>query len=291
MKLTLKFNLIFVVIFGLGLIATGLIANEFLETSARDRVLEQARLVMETAASTRTYTAERIRPILEKLQTTNNVFYPESVPAFSAIRVLGYLHNSLPDYIYREATLNPTNPADRAVDWEADLINVFRNDPGRKSFDGVRDTPTGRSLYLARPMRAGTACMPCHSTPEAAPAGMIRIYGRDNGFGWKVGDVVAAQIVTVPMSIPITAARKALWRLMEWLAGVAVLSLVLLNVLLVFAVIRPVRRLSAAANEISTGNMDVPELHVRGKDEISVLADSFNRMHRSLARAMKMLEE
>jgi HAMP domain-containing protein len=35
--------------------------------------------------------------------------------------------------------------------------------------------------------------------------------------------------------------------------------------------------------------MEVEELPVRGKDEISVLAASFNRMHRSLGRAMEML--
>jgi hypothetical protein len=54
---------------------------------------------------------------------------------------------------YKEAALNPTNPRDRAVDWEADIINTFRNHPGAaKELVGERDTPTGRSLYLARPI-------------------------------------------------------------------------------------------------------------------------------------------
>jgi HAMP domain-containing protein len=35
--------------------------------------------------------------------------------------------------------------------------------------------------------------------------------------------------------------------------------------------------------------MDVPELPVSGKDEIAVLAGSFNPMRRSLDRALKML--
>jgi HAMP domain-containing protein len=34
----------------------------------------------------------------------------------------------------------------------------------------------------------------------------------------------------------------------------------------------------------------VPELPVSGRDEISVLAGSFNRMRRSLESALKMLE-
>jgi protein-histidine pros-kinase len=36
--------------------------------------------------------------------------------------------------------------------------------------------------------------------------------------------------------------------------------------------------------------MDIPELPVQGRDEISILAAAFNRMHRSLAAAMKMLD-
>ena len=39
------------------------------------------------------------------------------------------------------------------------------------------------------------------------------------------------------------------------------------------------------------GQMDVEELPVQGRDEISVLAAAFNRMHRSLAAAIKMLEQ
>jgi HAMP domain-containing protein len=51
-----------------------------------------------------------------------------------------------------------------------------------------------------------------------------------------------------------------------------------------------VSRFAARADEISRGQLDVPELPVQGKDEISVLAAAFNRMHRSVTAAMKMLE-
>jgi HAMP domain-containing protein len=43
------------------------------------------------------------------------------------------------------------------------------------------------------------------------------------------------------------------------------------------------------ADKISLGQFDVPELPVRGKDEIARLAGSFNRMRRSLVTAMRML--
>ncbi len=291
MKLTLKFNLIFIAVFGLGLLATGFFVRQFLETNARDQVVQQARLMMETSAAMRSYTAQDVRPILEKLQRKGDVFYPPSVPAFSAIKMFTYLRAKRPEYTYREASLNPTNPQDRAVDWEADLINAFRNNTGQTELVNERDTPNGRTLFIAKPMRADGACLPCHSTAAEAPPAMVKLYGRENGFGWQLHDVVAAQIVNVPMSLPIEIANRALWRLMALLGGIALVSLVFLNAVLILAVIRPVKRLVRTADEISKGNLDIQELPVNGSDEISQLADSFNRMHRSLAKAMKMLEE
>jgi hypothetical protein len=48
---------------------------------------------------------------------------------------------------------------------------------------GERDTPMGKSLYLARPIRNEAQCSTCHSTPSAAPRTLIARYGNDNGFG------------------------------------------------------------------------------------------------------------
>ena len=118
---------------------------------------------------------------------------------------------------------------------------------------------------------------------------MIRQYGPDNGFGWKLNTVIGAQIVSVPESVPIRMAHKALKTLIAYLAGAAILMLLIFDWLLIVTVIRPVARLSRMADRISQGlvSEDVP---AEGRDEISVLAASFNRMQRSLARAMKMLE-
>ena len=76
------------------------------------------------------------------------------------------------------------------------------------------------------------------------------------------------------------------------LVGVfAFLLILLLNVLLWFSIIRPIRRLSRMADEVSTGNLDVPEVRFTSRDEVAVLAGSFNRMRISLVKALKMLEE
>jgi protein-histidine pros-kinase len=85
-------------------------------------------------------------------------------------------------------------------------------------------------------------------------------------------------------------AAQAFRRLLLSLIMVGVLTLLVLDALLYVTVIRPVSRFATRADEISKGQLDVPELPVRGRDEISVLAAAFNRMHRSVTAAMRMLE-
>jgi hypothetical protein len=130
-------------------------------------------------------------------------FLPQTVPAYAATETLAQLRKKYPNYDYKEATLNPTNPRDRAADWEADLVNSFRNRPDSKEITGQRDTPTGPALYIAHPIRIETAaCLPCHSTPDVAPASMIKVYGTANGFGWKLNEVVGPRWCRCPCRCP-----------------------------------------------------------------------------------------
>src|SRR5262245_58565891 len=192
MKLILKFNLVFVAIFLLGLGAAGYLSNQLLQQNAREEILQNARLVMETALATRAYTSSQVRPLLETQM--KYVFLPQSVPAYSATEVFNGLRKKFPEYAYKEATLNPTNPRNRAVEWESDIVYQFRNSPERSEVIGERDTPTGRALYVARPIQIRDgACLACHSTIDAAPKTLIDKYGPANGIGRQLNAGVGAQ--------------------------------------------------------------------------------------------------
>jgi len=202
MKLIVKFNLVFLLIFAAGLTVAAYISRDLLERNARDEVLQNARIMMESALASRTYTSNQVRPLLETQMKYE--FRPQSVPAFAATEQLNDLRKKFADYSYKEATLNPTNPRDRVTDWEGDIVNQLRQNPERQEIIGERETLTGRALYLARPIQIKSeACLTCHSTVDAAPKTMIDLYGPANGFGWKLNEVVGAQIVSVPMALPI----------------------------------------------------------------------------------------
>jgi len=289
MKLILKFNLVFVAVFIAGLSAAGYVSWTLLQQNAREEVAQNARLVMETALSTRAYTSIQLRPLLETQMKYK--FLPQSVPAYSATEVLNGLRKNFPEYGYKEATLNPTNPRNRATDWEADIVHQFRNGVETAEIVGERDTPGGRSFYIARPIKiTSEACLSCHSTVDAAPKTMIDKYGPANGFGWKLNEIVGAQIVALPTAVPFERANRAFHTFMLSLTIVFVLIAVALNVMLYFTVIRPVTTLSRLADQVSLGNLDVPEFTVQRRDEIGLLAGSFNRMRKSLVEAIKLLD-
>lgn len=291
MKLLAKFTLIFTLVFGIGLAVVGCVAHRFLEENARAQVIQQARLMMETAGSARTYTTNQIKPLLQNDQIHIRTFLPETVPAFAATENFNYLRAAYPDYTYKEATLNPTNLRDRAADWEADIINNFRNEPRNHEMIGERQTPTGNSLFLARPITADAPCLECHDTPDNAPPALLRHYGSDHGFGWKPNETVGAQIVSVPETVPVQLAEAGFRTLMLDLGIIFLTSLIVLDLVIVITISRPVSQLSRMADEISLGNLDAPELPINGRDEVAVLAGSFNRMRRSLVQALRLLEQ
>lgn len=292
MGLRLKFNLVLLLVFGIGLGVTGYISHGLLHHNARDEVLRNAGVMMEAALSARAYTNAQIRPLIPY---DDNVFHPQSVPAYSATEIMSALHKKYVDYTYKEATLNPTNPRNRAVEWESDIVMAFRNNPEREEISGVRDTPTGQSLYLARPFQIkDKACLNCHTTAGEAPPAMVRIYGPNNGYGWKHMEVVGAQVVSVPMALPVRNANRAFYTFMGSLSAVFLTLFVILNVMMSVLIVRPIRRMSAAADKISTGNADdadIAEFKESGRDEIAVLGKSFNRMRRSLAKAIDMIDK
>ena len=289
MKLLVKFNLIYVLVISLGVGVCGVIARNLLQSNAQQEVLDQARLLMDKANAVRAYTSGQITKLLQTQMQYE--FLPQAVPSYSATEVLGTLQKTHSEFFYKEATLNPTNPRDRATGWEVDVVTQFRNGADLAEFVGQRDTPSGRSMFIARPIRiTNGACLQCHSSVEAAPRTMIEKYGTANGFGWNLNEVIGAQIVSVPLEVTLLRADRSFNVFIGSLVGVFVVAGIVLNLMIWWVVVRPVTRLSALADRVSQGDLEAPEFKTGSRDEIGVLAQSFSRMRVSVVQAMKMLD-
>jgi len=288
MKLLVKMNLALVVIFALGLGFTYKFVESILQDNAKHEVITHARLMMEAAMNARNYTTREIKPLLAEMLTTQ--FLPQSVPSYAATQSFLNLRENYSDYTYKEATLNPTNPRDRVVEWESDIVQNLRDHEALTELIGERASANGAALYLARPIKVkDPQCLACHSVPGAAPKTMIALYGSDNGFGWKLNEIVGAQIVSVPLSLPLEHAGTTLKLITASMLVTFLVILAAVNLVFYFMVIRPINTMSNIADKVSAGNMDAPDFIMAGKDEIAVLGSAFHRMRRSLEKALSML--
>ena len=287
MNLLGRLNVVFVLAFVVvGWIAYAVCAS-FQQADARREVLRTAGLMIDSALASRAYTADEIDPLL--VGHMQDGFPPQSIPFYAATQTFAALRKLHPDFTYKEATLNPTNPRDRATDWEADIIEQFRNHPGSQQISGERATPMGRDLWLARPIRARPECLACHGLASAAPAALVARYGHDNGFGWQPDEVIGAQIVSVPFAAAAGGAHRLFSGVTAVIVAVLVVVLAVVNLTVYWMVIRPLRQMTRHADEVSLGQASGVAFASGRSDELAALGEAFERMRKSLDKAMKMI--
>nr|WP_319515871.1 DUF3365 domain-containing protein [uncultured Cohaesibacter sp.] len=290
MGLRLKYNIALFLACLIGLLAAAAISYSIVQKSAVEEVKRSANLVRANALAVRSYTVNNIDPLLS--DNNDILFLPETVAAFSAQTVFATLQKQFPEFDYKEAALDPTNLADLPNELEKSLINQLRGDPSLDQISTVVEKEGDKFLTIAFPLTIKQkGCLYCHSTPDAAPPAMIDLYGPDHGFGWKLGETVGAQIITAPMAIADKRARETGIILIAGFTVVFLLVFVITNIMLGRIVLRPVRLMSRAAEKVSMGDFSVPEYKKPGNDEISSLSLSFNRVRRSLERAMSMIDD
>jgi HAMP domain-containing protein len=287
MSLAVRFNVVLLAAFVLAASIAGYVCRTILEDNARHDVLAEAGLMLDSATAVRTYTANEIDPLLA--ERMKEEFPPQSIPFYAATQNFLHLRERHPQFTYKEATLNPTNPRDRAADWEGDIIQRFRNDPHADEMVGERDTPMGKSLYLARPIRTEPECMTCHSVPSAAPRSLVARYGSDNGYGWQPSEIVGAQVVSVPFASATANADRAFRAFMVSMIAVFAAVFLALNALLYLQLLRPVRKIARIADQLSLGDESAQEFPRRGAAELLALSRSFDRMRKSLEKALRLL--
>ncbi|WP_346016542.1 DUF3365 domain-containing protein [Chroococcidiopsis sp. CCMEE 29] len=293
LKLASKFTLILMLVFIGGIFISGAALSKALEHRAEKEVTSQALLLIQAMNSVRNYTSEHVNPLLASRLETEPVFIPETVPAFSATEVFENFrkNETYKNFFYKEATLNPTNLRDKADSFETKLVEQFRNQPETTEITGFRTVPGGEVFYIARPLVIKKeSCLRCHSTPENAPKSQLATYGAEWGFGWKLNEIVAAQMISVPSDEVFASARQSLSLVMGILVGIFAIVVLCLNFFLKRAVIQPIKKISRVAQQVSTGDM-AADFEQTSSDEIGVLAASFNRMKSSLEIAMKLLNQ
>ncbi|MEM9924490.1 MAG: DUF3365 domain-containing protein [Cyanobacteria bacterium P01_D01_bin.50] len=291
MKIGTKVNFILLIVCIIGILISGVALSNVLETKAGNEINSKALALMEMNNSIRNYTNDRVQPwLLPKLDTQDN-FIPESIPTYSVREVFEYFRSS-PEYasfLYKDATLNPTNLRDKADDFETQIVKRFRQERNTNSISGFRSVSGRKLYYTAKPFQIKKeSCLRCHSTPEKAPKSQLNTYGENNGFGWKLNEIVAAQIVYVPAEKILQSAHRSFVLITGIVAIVFTAVIIIMNLLLKRTVLIRIKKIAIVAEQVSVGDMNA-SFGRQNKDEIGDLAEAFNRMKYSLEIAMNML--
>lgn len=301
LNLSTRFTLILALVFLVGILIGGTAHWRALQGRAQDEITAQGKLLIEAMNAVRSYTSDNVRPLLADDLDKSKEFIPETVPAFSARSVFKNFRGQLDfeTYLYKEAALNPTSPADLADDFEAQLLREMIANKTSGEVNGYR-TLNGRTLfYIARPLTIGSeSCLECHSDPAKAPASLINTYGDKGGFGWEVGQTVAAQIIYVPAEEVFNAAYRTFTLVMIVFITIFALVTLLINFLLRRYVIQPVNILGGLSQKISADESISEDLEgasleavATRSDELGQLAQVFRQMAREVYARTSQLKQ
>jgi methyl-accepting chemotaxis protein len=175
--------------------------------------------------------------------------------------------------------MNPVNKPDA---FEAKALDEIRGKHLAEYYEMLPDT-----YRYARTLYVKASCLSCHASAENAPADVKVRYGTEHGFGFKEGEVAGIISVRLP--------TRSFWSVATGVIGpvqiALLLSAFLVAVLFIqFAVVRPVRRLTAAAARISVGeqaDLGVGRISRKSGNEIHQLILATERLRASLMLAIK----
>ncbi|MDV3351043.1 DUF3365 domain-containing protein [Leptolyngbyaceae cyanobacterium CCMR0082] len=251
-----QFTRMLTIIFFVGIIASGLILSAAMRQKAEGEIVHRAEILIQTMNAVRNYTSAQVRPHLADELAEATEFIPETVPAYSAREVFEGFRaaNEYEDFLYKEATLNPTNPRDQADEFETQVVNQFRENSKLEELKGYRRMEGKKLLYISRPLTIEKeSCLECHGIPSDAPPSMRQTYGTENGYGWKLGETVAAQTIYVPSSQVFIEGNQYLLLAVAIFTGVFAVVIGVINHLLRKTVISPLGQLNKLIRDISLG--------------------------------------
>ncbi|OUL35780.1 histidine kinase, partial [Nostoc sp. T09] len=186
--------------------------------------------------------------------------------------------------------------------FEAKLIERFESDRTLKTLSDFRSQAGEKLFYSAQPLTvSNSSCLLCHGKPDQAPKSHVQRYGTQNGYGWKLNQVVGTQIIYIPASEVFANAHKALFLFVSIFIGIFALVIVSINYLLKWRVIQPLKPMVQLAQTISRETVSVTEVRdlerqaltqiAQRTDELGQLGRVFQKMVREVCDREQQLSQ
>ncbi|MGF1675882.1 MAG: DUF3365 domain-containing protein [Rivularia sp. (in: cyanobacteria)] len=290
LKLTSQFTLLLSLIFIGGIAVGGFALSQALEQKAEMEISHQGQMAMQMVNAVKSYTTKDIAPLIAQIADPQTQFIPETIPSLAAREVFDTLKQTwkYKDFVYKDATLNPTNLANRVDRFEAKLIEQFDRDRTLKTLSGFRVRTREKLFYNAQPLVVtSSSCLVCHGNVQLAPKSHVKKYGTQHGYGWKLNQVIGTQIIYVPANEVFKNARQAFVLFIGIFMSIFGLIIALINYLLKCRVIQPLKPMAQLAQTITHDRISISEVRTehdhlnqiaKRTDEIGQLGRVFQKM-------------
>ena len=286
-KITRKFNsllfILYLVVIILSIPATYLLTQQQIQEQAN----RELSLLVDMVRSVRNVVREETRPhFLPKGE-----FFPVVVSSTVMAKTVASKFAKLrPEYYIRIVSDNPLNSENLPTAAETEILNRFRSNDKPEKIVETGILRNQNYLISAAPATAKKGCLICHGTSDDAPAQIMEKYSADSGFGYRVGDIVGASVVAVPMANLNELVLNRTLAIAAVLTILFALIFLFINNLVKRAIIKPLLSISEAARSVSRGNIN-ESISMDRDDEIGDLAHSFELMRRSLIAVIKKMRD
>ncbi len=284
-----KFIIIITVLSLLATIAIGYTSYMLSRQSALAEAKSKGEIIYNYIKASGKFFGKYQYPLIMEDNTDKDRFIPELMSKFVVNRMeFEIFQETLEGYLFKQATLDPLWPDNKADADEAKVIEFFAANPQSTKKQGMMEKNGDNFFYTARPIRIEKEfCLTCHGDPANAPGDQRDIYGTENGYNWSMGETVGTSIIYVSISKAMSDARQSALKIFTVGIICLLVTIICIWVFLDRSVVAPIIRLSSSAKDISIGKNLCDSIHTESNDEIGGLANSIDRMRISVNKLLK----
>ncbi|MEW6409798.1 MAG: DUF3365 domain-containing protein [Nitrospirota bacterium] len=290
LKLSTKFSLSVALILLFFCALLSLLFYYYMKNQVIEDAEEKTRIILAQTKAVGDYIRETLRPrmfnFLHQVESHDDFVVEAMSTTYVTNEVMRHFNLQVSEYTYKRVSENPRNPKNKANPFHSRMIAFFKNNKDQKEWQEIIKSGNQKYLIRVEPVIGEKRCLQCHGNPSEAPKGLIKRYSTEGGFGYKIGEVVGAQSVAVPLDIAIAGVRRA--AIDSFIFGVSILFLLLIILHGTFwqMVSKPLKQLSDVFKGIADGTEYLgKKIPSDRSDEIGSLMSSFNIMASHLSAA------
>lgn len=124
--------------------------------------MTKSEVILREVEAIRFYIKQELRPKMFELHGSNTFIIEAMSKTYISTRIMARFAETMPDYLYRRASLNPHNPNNLADPFEEEMFTWFEEDSSRRFWQGIVKK-NGSSYFVSMvPDYFTKSCIRCH---------------------------------------------------------------------------------------------------------------------------------